>query len=812
MNGPGLIDLTRQARGLLRSLNQAVLNTDFNSIPVPWRTVVLGPSGKPKGKAHWVIQSQGKVLYTQGFQGRECLRALFTFPPMATPKPLSAPQKALHKLGLDTPLALALHLPFRYEDDTRLSSILEARPGESIQFEAVVLSHEVVYRPKRQLKVEVLSEGRSCTLRFFNFYPSQLKQFQAGATLRLKGEVKGGMFGLSMMHPTVLLAGTALSETLTPVYASSAGLAQSYLRKAVLGGLKKADELGLFEPTIPESLEPRPVWSLKEALQFLHLPPKGTELHTLEDPTHPAWRRLKAEELLAQQLSQMKARLARAQVSAPVLKTIEEESALPQARLITQALRAQLPFSLTGAQERVVKEIAHDLSLSTPMHRLLQGDVGSGKTVVAAMAAAQCIDAGWQCALMAPTEILAHQHFEKLSVWLEPLLHDKGMRVVWLTGSQKKKEKAKALEEIETGEAVLIIGTHAIIQEQVKFKNLALAIIDEQHRFGVEQRLMLRKKSQVDEAREAQGTHALGQPVSKERSSPLEPHLLMMSATPIPRTLAMSYFADLDVSTLDELPPGRTPVVTKLFAEHKRAELIERVKHQIHEGYQVYWVCPLIEESESVDLKNATQTHLELSLALQGLEPHQVSESSDDLGVQVGLLHSKMHENDKKAVMQAFKDGKIQVLVSTTVIEVGVDVPNATLMVIEHAERFGLSQLHQLRGRVGRGSAASACVLLYALGEHGRLSETASQRLKAMLQTQDGFEIAKIDLEIRGPGEFLGARQSGATLLRYADPLLDAELMDWAQALAPKMWREFPQFANAHLSRWQTLRSEYLKA
>jgi ATP-dependent DNA helicase RecG len=369
---------------------------------------------------------------------------------MVTSKPLSAPQKALHKLGLDSPLALALHLPFRYEDDTQLSSILEARPGESIQFEAVVLSHEVVYRPKRQLKVEVMSEGRTCTLRFFNFYPSQLKQFEAGATIRLKGEVKGGMFGLSMMHPTVLLAGTALSETLTPVYASTAGLAQSYLRKSVLGGLKKADDMGLFEPTIPAFLEPTPIWPLRDALQFLHLPPKGTQLHTLEDPTHPAWRRLKAEELLAQQLSQMKARLARAQVSAPVLRTSQDlkDKGKEKTGWLVDALRAQLPFALTGAQERVVKEIANDLALSTPMHRLLQGDVGSGKTVVAAMAAAQCIDAGWQCALMAPTEILALQHFEKLSAWLEPLLNEKGMRVVWLTGSQKKKEKMKALEEI----------------------------------------------------------------------------------------------------------------------------------------------------------------------------------------------------------------------------------------------------------------------------------------------------------------------------------------------------------------------------
>jgi ATP-dependent DNA helicase RecG len=434
--------------------------------------------------------------------------------------------------------------------------------------------------------------------------------------------------------------------------------------------------------------------------------------------------------------------------------------------------------------------------------------VGAGKTVVAALAAMLAIDEGWQCALMAPTEILAQQHFAKLVGWLAPL----GVRVAWLTGSQKKKERTEMLALIESGEAALVVGTHAVIQELVKFKNLALAIIDEQHRFGVEQRLTLRKKSQAAEGEEPPAKRALTQQDRMKDSPPLEPHLLMMSATPIPRTLAMSYFADLDVSTLDELPPGRTPVVTKLFAEHKRAELIERVKHQIHEGFQVYWVCPLIEESESVDLKNATQTHLELSLALKDFQSTPTLEHTGPLDVQVGLLHSKMHETEKKAVMQAFKEGQIQVLVSTTVIEVGVDVPNATLMVIEHAERFGLSQLHQLRGRVGRGSAASACVLLYALGEHGRLSESATQRLKAMLQTQDGFEIAKIDLEIRGPGEFLGARQSGATLLRYADPLLDSELMDWAQEVAPKMWSEFPHLAHAHLSRWQTLRSEYLKA
>ena len=730
---------------------------------------------------------------------------------MASVKPLSAPQKALHKLGLDSPLALALHLPFRYEDDTQLSSLRTAQQGEPIQFEAEVLSHEVVYRPKRQLKVEVLSDGLTCTLRFFNFYPSQLKQFQVGAQLRLKGEIRGGMFGLSMMHPVVQIAGAPLPQTLTPIYASSAGLAQSYIRKAVLSGLKKATELGLFEPSIPASLEPEDLWPLKEALQFLHTPEQGTKLHTLEDQTHPAWRRLKAEELLAQQLSQMKARLVRSQVKAPALKIKAKGSKKKTSRPLVESLREQLPFQLTNAQTRVLQEIASDLVLSTPMHRLLQGDVGSGKTVVAALAAAQCIDAGWQCALMAPTEILAHQHFEKLSLWLEPLLGVQGLKVAWLTGSQKKKDKTQALIDIEQGQAALVIGTHAIIQEQVKFKHLGLAIIDEQHRFGVEQRLTLRKKSKPTNEQLGERFEQTAVQVDSSKEA-LEPHLLMMSATPIPRTLAMSYFADLDVSTLDELPPGRTPVVTKLFAEHKRQELIERVKYQILQGFQVYWVCPLIEESETMDLSNATQTHMELAQALEGLGEHGAEGQGLSKAVHVGLLHSKMHEQDKKAVMQAFKEGKIQVLVSTTVIEVGVDVPNASLMVIEHAERFGLSQLHQLRGRVGRGSAASTCVLLYALGEHGRLSETASQRLKAMLQTQDGFEIAKRDLEIRGPGEFLGARQSGASLLRYADPLLDMDLMQWAQSLAPTMWSTYPQMALAHLARWQTMRSEYLKA
>jgi ATP-dependent DNA helicase RecG len=411
------------------------------------------------------------------------------------------------------------------------------------------------------------------------------------------------------------------------------------------------------------------------------------------------------------------------------------------------------------------------------MHRLLQGDVGSGKTIVAALGAAIAIDAGWQCALMAPTEILAQQHFGKLIGWLEPLLTPRGQRVAWLTGSQKKKERAGMLQLVASGEAALVIGTHAVIQDQVRFRNLALAIIDEQHRFGVEQRLALRSKL-VD--------------------SEQEPHMLMMTATPIPRTLAMSYYADLDVSTIDELPPGRTPVVTKLVADSRREEVIERIRGQLAQGRQVYWVCPLIEESEALDLTNATATHEALGAALPG--------------VRVGLLHSRMAPAEKRSEMALFTTGAMGVLVSTTVIEVGVDVPNASLMVIEHAERFGLSQLHQLRGRVGRGAAASACVLLYATGEGGRLGETARARLKAMSETADGFEIARRDLEIRGPGEFLGARQSGAALLRFADLATDTELLEVARRLAPVMLDQHPERAEQHVARWLGGRQDYLKA
>ena len=687
----------------------------------------------------------------------------------------SPAQKALHKLGLVRDIDLALHLPLRYEDETRLVRLADARDGEVVQIEARVASTELSLRPRRQFKVRVDDGSDTCVLRFLNFYPSHQKTLVEGALVRVRGEIRGGFLGREMVHPSFKLAGGELPQALTPVYPTVAQLPQAYLRKAVQSGLARAP----LSETLPSEAPPPvhgPFWSLKQALQFLHHPSPQASVAALEDRTHPAWTRLKAEELLAQQLSQLQARRGRDAMRAPALRSPRPQLGLS---LHTQLLDC-LPFRLTAAQQRVEQEIGADLAKTLPMHRLLQGDVGSGKTVVAALAAARCIDAGWQCALMAPTEILAEQHFRKLVSWLEPL----GIRTAWLTGSQKAAERKKALALIESGEAGLVVGTHAVIQEKVQFKNLALAIIDEQHRFGVAQRLALRSKLTDGSGREAEVAQ--------------EPHLLMMSATPIPRTLAMSYYADLDVSTIDELPPGRTPIVTKVVHEDRREEVIARIQAQLAEGRQVYWVCPLIEESEALDLRNATQTHAELSAALPGTE--------------VALLHSRMPVADKKAVMARFNAGQTGVLVSTTVIEVGVDVPNASLMVIEHAERFGLSQLHQLRGRVGRGAAASACVLLYATGDAPRLGETARARLKAMAETQDGFEIARRDLEIRGPGEFLGARQSGAPLLRFADLATDTELLAWARELAPLMLDRHAALAAQHIQRWLGGKAEFLKA
>lgn len=733
------------------------------------------------------------------------------------PKPLTGPQKALRKLGLERAIDLALHLPLRYEDETRIVRLSEVREGEVAQVEGVVTHCEVKLSGHRQLLVTLDDGTDTCLLRFFTFYPSSQKALAVGNRIRVRGEVKGGFGGLTMMHPAFKSAGGELAVALTPIYPTVAGLPQAYLRRAVQGGVARAE----LSDTVPlENLCEiglQPAWNMRNALLFLHNPTPEVALATLQDHSHPAWQRLKAEELLAQQLSQLQAKRKRARLRAPVLHSealddvVDDAHAASRrhARLkpgllgsLRNRLLATLPFQLTAAQRRVSTEIGHDLARPVPMHRLLQGDVGSGKTVVAALAAAICIDAGWQCALMAPTEILATQHFAKLVSWLEPL----GIRVAWLTGSQKAKERREMLALIASGEAGLVIGTHAVIQDKVQFKNLALAIIDEQHRFGVAQRLALRSKlsAQTDHPELDEGLAAASSlRQAQDRSSParttgLEPHLLMMTATPIPRTLAMSYYADLDVSTIDELPPGRTPIITKVVNDARREEVIARIRAQLDAGRQVYWVCPLIEESEALDLSNATETHAQLSAALPG--------------AMVGLLHSRMPVAEKKAVMSLFTSGQMGLLVSTTVIEVGVDVPNASLMVIEHAERFGLSQLHQLRGRVGRGAAASACVLLYSTGDAPRLGEAARARLKAMAETHDGFEIARRDLEIRGPGEFLGARQSGAAMLRFADLATDTALLQWARQLAPVMLDQHPALAEKHVLRWLGGKAEFLKA
>ena len=674
----------------------------------------------------------------------------------------SAPEQALEKLGLRRDIDLALHLPLRYEDETRIVPIASLRDGETGQVEGTVGESRIQFRPRRQLVVTVSDGSGDLVMRFLHFYPSHQKALAAGKRVRVRGEARGGFFGLEMVHPTfkAVTPETPLPTSLTPVYPSTVQLSQTVLRKAVEAGLARAD----LDEHLPPGLVPEGLPSLREALARLHHPAPGLGADALEDRSHPAWQRLKYEELLAQQLSQLLAKRERERQRAPRLAGRANGSG---GSSLHDALLQALPFELTAAQKRVSSEITADMAREIPMHRLLQGDVGSGKTVVAALAAACTIDAGWQCALMAPTEILAEQHLKKLVGWLAPL----GVTVAWLTGSRKGKARDAMLEQVATGEAALVVGTHAVIEEQVRFARLGLAIVDEQHRFGVGQRLALRDKL-VD----------------------LDPHMLMMSATPIPRTLAMTLFADLDVSTIDTLPPGRTPVVTKLFSDAKRDQVIARIRDEAAQGRQVYWVCPLVEASAALDLQNATATHEQLCAALPGLR--------------IGLLHGRMRAAEKAATMALFESGQIAVLVATTVIEVGVDVPNASLMVVEHAERFGLAQLHQLRGRVGRGEAASVCVLLYT----SPLSDTAKARLKAMLETDDGFEISRRDLEIRGPGEFLGARQSGAPLLRFADPVADEALLLRAREAAEQLLAVDPRAAERHIERWLGGRADYLNA
>ena len=838
------------------------------AVSMPKKTARGGGAGEPAGPTPKPAESTPKKGRVQG--GRRSAAGL------------------LAKLGLHGPDDLVLHLPLRYEDETRLVPMASLVHGASAQIQGTVTRAEVT-RGRRMLQVWISDGTDELQLCFLHFYPSQLAQLQPGRLIRAFGELRVSLFAREMVHPRyrVVSEDTPLSDRLTPIYPTVAGLGQGTLRREIDRALAECR----WQDTLPTTLllrllgedvhampavpatppAPSPAGaplavsrasarrgasgapatahagtavpgrgaseggpygvspmvrrllaslpSLPDALREIHHPPPGTDLQALLERETPACQRVILEELVAQQLSLKRARALRAGQRGEPLHDRSGE----------QKLLATLPFALTGAQERVRNEIAADLARPQPMNRLLQGDVGSGKTVIAALAAMVAVGSGRQATLMAPTEILARQHYERLQPWLEPL----GVRVGWLAGSLSAGAKRQIRQAAATGEVDVLIGTHALIEDSVVFPRLALAIVDEQHRFGVAQRLALRGErpetalpvtgdaggqgiavsgpgahaanqgtTAVDQSIAASGPEiaagatvgATGAGSAQGAGQTILPHQLMMTATPIPRTLAMTFYADLDVSVIDELPPGRQPVTTKLIADGRREQVVENVGRWVADGKQAYWVCPLVEESEALDLQNAIDTQAQLAEALPQ--------------VRTGLVHGRMSAADKDAVMTAFKAGDIDLLVATTVIEVGVDVPNASLMVIEHAERFGLSQLHQLRGRVGRGTAQSLCVLLY---RHPP-GQIARERLATMRATQDGFEIARRDLELRGPGELLGARQSGAMLLRFADLGRDAPLVDVAHALADQLLADAPAVVDAHLDRWLRRRERYLDA
>ncbi len=669
---------------------------------------------------------------------------------------------ALARLGLERVQDVWFHLPLRYEDRTRLTPLDELAAGQSVLVGGVVEAAESSFRFRPQLRV-MLADGSGATLvlRFFHFRRSQVETLRPGVSLRCFGEVRFGPQGPEMVHPqyTRAAAEAPLERRLTPVYPSTEGLGQKRLLKVVdqtLACLPGEEQLEL----VPASLRaPLGLGPLREALLFVHRPPVDTDVSRLVAGQHPAFQRLAFEELLAQHLGLRQLRRRVRRHRAPVLRG---DGSLAEA-----FLRA-LPFQLTGAQQRVADEVARDMAGRQPMLRLVQGDVGSGKTVVAALAALAAVESGCQVALMAPTELLAEQHLDNFRAWFEPL----GVKVAWLAGRVQGRARKAALEALAGGAGV-VVGTHALMQEGVAFGRLGLVIIDEQHRFGVHQRLSLRDKG---------------------REGSLVPHQLVLTATPIPRTLAMSAYADLDVSSIDELPPGRTPVQTVAVSQARRPEVVERIRAACAEGRQAYWVCTLIEESEQLEAQAAEVVHAELASALPDLA--------------VGLVHGRMKASEKQAAMDAFKAGRMAVLVATTVIEVGVDVPNASVMVIENAERLGLAQLHQLRGRVGRGHVASSCVLLY----RAPLSALARQRLAVMRETGDGFRIAEKDLELRGPGEVLGTRQTGRLEFRVADLTRDAHLLPDVQRVGEVMMREAPHQARQLVARWVGGAARYVDA
>ncbi|QYK05000.1 ATP-dependent DNA helicase RecG [Shewanella zhangzhouensis] len=669
----------------------------------------------------------------------------------------------LSKLGVNTVQDLLFHLPLRYEDRTRIYAINELIPGTTATVEAEVISSQIVNGRKRMLTCNVRDASGGLTLRFFNFSMAQKNGLQPGMMIRAFGEIRTGKHQLEIIHPEYKLTAPgespSLADTLTPIYPTTEGLKQASWIRLTEQALEQLEEGGLPE-LLPESLQPNRL-SLADAVRTLHRPPADAELWQLEQGQHPAQQRLVQEELLAHNLSMLKIRERSNQDAAEPLAATSQ--------LIPRFLES-LPFAPTNAQSRVVAEIHADMAKATPMMRLVQGDVGSGKTLVAALSALAAIENGCQVALMAPTELLAEQHAANFARWFEPL----GLKVGWLAGKLKGKARAQTLEDIASGAAQMIVGTHAIFQEQVSFSRLALTIIDEQHRFGVHQRLGLREKGIQ------QGFF---------------PHQLIMTATPIPRTLAMTAYADLDTSIIDELPPGRTPITTVAIPDTRRLDVIERVRQAaLQDKRQAYWVCTLIEESEVLECQAAEDT-------AEGLK-----EVLPELGI--GLVHGRMKGAEKQAIMADFKAGKLDLLVATTVIEVGVDVPNASLMIIENPERLGLAQLHQLRGRVGRGAVASHCVLLYK----APLSFTAQARLGVLRESNDGFVIAQKDLELRGPGEVLGTRQTGLAQMKVADLVRDQALIPHIQKLARHLMSQAPDNVDAIIERWLGGREQYVQA
>ena len=674
----------------------------------------------------------------------------------------AAMAEKLAKLHIHTVQDALFHLPIRYQDRTRVVPIGQLRFGDEAVIEGEVSGCEIKMGKRRSLICRVRDHSGSLCLRFFHFNAAQKKQLEQSGRVRCFGEIRRGSTGFEMYHPeyTVLKEDDPQegSEQLTPIYPLTEGVTQTKIRQICEQALERLTPYNLRE-WLPDNMRQQfSLPSLADAIHFLHHPTRGTDLEQLKRGAHPAQYRLSFEELMAHQLSLIGKRQ---------MAKHDRAIVVPEPGQLVDRLLAKLPFSPTGAQQRVSQEILQDLGTGHPMLRLVQGDVGSGKTLVAAMAAAAVVQQGYQVAVMAPTEILAEQHYLNFKQWFEPL----GIEVAWMIGKLKGKQREAELERIASGSAGIVVGTHALFQETVSFKGLALAIIDEQHRFGVHQRMALREKG---------------------LQAGFQPHQLIMTATPIPRTLAMSAYADLDCSIIDELPPGRTPVNTIVVSDQRREEVIQRVRHACEEGKQAYWVCTLIEESEALQCQAAEDTAILLQEHLAGLS--------------IGLVHGRLKAQEKADIMARFKAGEIQLLVATTVIEVGVDVPNASLMVIENPERLGLAQLHQLRGRVGRGQAASHCVLLY----HAPLGQQGKARLSTMRETTDGFKIAEKDLELRGPGELLGARQTGLLEFKVADLQRDKALLSQVQQAAAQLYKEYPEHVSPLLSRWLPKHQQYL--